>query len=53
MAENNNNKEVQVQEILEGIHVTYLENGKVQLTHGTHQCVRKVHEFPEYLRTQE
>lgn len=51
MAEDNNKKEVK--EILEQTHVRYLGDGRVELTHGIDKCVRKVHNFPEYLRTQE
>lgn len=51
---NNSNKEnEQVREILENTHVKFLGKGTVELTHGINRCVRKVHQLPEYLRTEE
>lgn len=37
-------------DILEHIHVEYLGDGTVKLTHGLDTCVKKLHKFPEYLR---
>lgn len=42
-----------VKEILEKIHVEYLGDGTVKLTHGINTCVRKVHKFPQHLRGEE
>lgn len=43
----------QVKAVWEETHVQYLGNGMVELTNGVDRCVRKIHKFPEYQRTQE
>lgn len=46
-------EEEQVNAVWEHTHVRDLGNGTVELINGTHRCVRRLHSFPEYFRTEE
>jgi hypothetical protein len=43
----------QIKAVWEHTHVNYLGDGTVELINGVDRCVRKLHKFPEYLRSEE
>lgn len=49
-ANTNNENNGKVKEILEQVHVEYLDEDTVKLTHGIDTCTRKVHKFPQHCR---
>lgn len=46
-------EEEQVKAVWEHTHVRNLGNGTVELINGTHRCIRRLHSFPEYQRSEE